>query len=284
LRIWPLFYLGILIAYTNIYISGRFSLGTNEGYSPNIFFSLSFLENYYMIFQNNFPNGAPLRVFWSLCVEEHFYFIWFLLFRMFSLKRLMKVFIILWLTGIAYRIGFYFLFPQKNYYDFDVVSKFDFFCAGGLAGLQVATGFERLKKSIHKINIFARNGFAILVLVFFFFHQLIPGGRITDLYFPIISATFFSGLIVLVATSSSFLHIKETHIFSKLGKISYGLYVYHSVVLVVLLAIINRAGLQFGNTILFFSFCTISFLLTACISFLSFKYFETPFLRLKEKL
>ncbi|MEJ0103357.1 MAG: acyltransferase [Bacteroidota bacterium] len=169
LRIWPLFYLGVLIAYSNIYISGKFSLGTNDGYSPNIFFSLSFLENYRMIFQDNFPNGAPLRVLWSVCVEEHFYFIWFLLFRVFSLKRLTNVFIILWLTGIAYRIGFYFLFPQKSYYDFDVVSKLDFFCAGGLAGLQIATGFEQLKKSIFKINVFTRNGFTIPCVIIFLF-------------------------------------------------------------------------------------------------------------------
>jgi peptidoglycan/LPS O-acetylase OafA/YrhL len=284
LRIWPLFYLGVLIAYANIYISNKYSLGVAEGYSPHFIFSLTFLENYEMIYHDNFPNGAPLRVFWSICVEEHFYFLWLLLFKLVSFKHLSKALIILWLIGILYRIGFYLLLPQSHYYDFDVLSKMDYFCAGGLAGLQIAMHFDYVKQKINCIPGVLRNGFAWLVILFFLFHQFIPFSRTTDLYFPIISAAFFSGFILLIATTSTFFKVRESNIFSRLGKISYGMYVYHTILLVVGLAMIKGLGIQLTNRFIFIVFFLTAFFLTTAVSYFSFKYFETPFLRLKEKL
>ncbi|MBS1935568.1 MAG: acyltransferase [Bacteroidetes bacterium] len=283
LRIWPLFYLGILIAYTNNFISSRLSIGSSAGYTPNFFFSITFLENYQMILHNNFPNGAPLQVFWSLCVEEHFYLLWFLLFRFITLKNISKALIILWLAGIGYRFWFYFQFPDLRYYDIDVISKLDYFCGGGLVGIQVAMHFEKLKKNVLKIHPLIRHCITLIVIFIFLFHHLIEGGRIADLYFPIISSTLFSSLILLVVTSSTFLHFNETHLFSRLGKISYGLYVYHTVIIVSILALIKFLSINFNNPITQYAFYIASFLLTIGVSTLSFRYFEAPFLKLKKR-
>ena len=73
LRIWPLFYAMILFAFLTPYILSLLNItSSNEGYEPNLFSSLFFVENYKMMITDNFPNAAPLRVMWSLCVEEHF--------------------------------------------------------------------------------------------------------------------------------------------------------------------------------------------------------------------
>jgi peptidoglycan/LPS O-acetylase OafA/YrhL len=284
LRIWPLFFLGVFIAYTNNFISSKFHIGSCEGYTPNIFYSLTFLENYQMIMHNNFPNGAPLRVFWSLCVEEHFYLLWFFLFRFISIKHLSKVLAGLWILGIVYRLWFYYQFPNKPvYYDIDVISKLDYFCAGGLIGMQVALNFERLRKRAEKFHSFARYAITSIIILVFLCHQFFDGSRTDDIYFPIITAALFSILILQVATSSTFLYFSETHLFSRLGRISYGLYVYHTVVIVSLLALVKLVNIPFTTDIQKLGLYLLSFLLTISISVLSFRYFESFFLKLKKK-
>ena len=77
LRIWPLYYLMVAIAFLTPYLLSRFNISySNEGYSPNWLWTILFLENYKMIITDSFPNVSPLRVMWSLCVEEHFYIVW----------------------------------------------------------------------------------------------------------------------------------------------------------------------------------------------------------------
>jgi peptidoglycan/LPS O-acetylase OafA/YrhL len=80
------------------------------------------------------------------------------------------------------------------------------------------------------------------------------------------------------------LKVRERNIFSRLGKISYGLYVYHTIVLVLILAAINAMGKPLTNRFIFTGFFATAFIFTIAISYFSFKYFETPFLRLKKKL
>ena len=126
-RIWPLYFLGVFIAYFNNFISARLHMGSGLGYTPNLFFSLTFLENYQILFHDNFPNGAPLRVFWSLCVEEHFYLLWLLLFLFIPARHFIKTAGVLWGVGILYRVWFQFQFPTRVYVGFDILSKLDYF-------------------------------------------------------------------------------------------------------------------------------------------------------------
>jgi peptidoglycan/LPS O-acetylase OafA/YrhL len=283
LRIWPLFFTGIALAYFNNFITAKFHIGSSEGYSPNLFFSITFLENYQMIIHNNFPNGAPLRVFWSLCVEEHFYLLWFIVFKFISIKNLPRMFSILWIAGIAYRIWFYIQFPQKNYYDIDVISKLDYFCAGSFIGWLIAYKPLLIKKAVDSINKTWRNIFTLLILVFFYFYQFVGSRRVDDLYFPIISALVFAILVALVATSSTFIYFSEKNIFSRLGKISYGLYVFHTVVILSLITLAKFIGINLTNWANSILLAVLSFVFTIIVSKLSYQYLESPFLRLKKK-
>ena len=91
-RIWPLFYLMVIIA---LVIPPDFAkeIGyhmNGGGYETDWRYSFSFLENYKMIIMDNVPKTSPLSVFWSLCIEEHFYIIWMIVF--FFLKTILTVF------------------------------------------------------------------------------------------------------------------------------------------------------------------------------------------------
>ncbi|MCX6256393.1 MAG: acyltransferase [Bacteroidia bacterium] len=77
LRIWPIYFLLLLFLYlvpnwilTNIGYIG-------SGYHCDWFYSFSFTENYRMIYLDAMPGIVPLGVIWSLCIEEHFYILWF---------------------------------------------------------------------------------------------------------------------------------------------------------------------------------------------------------------
>ena len=61
LRIWPLFYLMILVAFLTPYLAHLIGFNiSNEGYKPNWLMSGLFLENYKMMITNTLPNTSPL--------------------------------------------------------------------------------------------------------------------------------------------------------------------------------------------------------------------------------
>jgi peptidoglycan/LPS O-acetylase OafA/YrhL len=285
LRIWPLFFVAVIIGYINNAATSFLQVGGSLGYNPNPLFSFTFLENYKMIMEDTFPNGSPLRVIWSVCVEEHFYILWFLLFVFVPFKKIPVACVILWIIGIAYRHAFYFLLPGKIfYYDTDVVSKLDYFCCGGLVGYFTALKPEKIKSWINKIPKILLNTITILIIILFFFHQFfIPENRITDLYEPVISSALFSILIMLIVSSGSFLFFKKENIFSKLGRISYGLYIYHTVIISGLLLLIKHFDINLENYFIYIIFCTVCFICSVLISHISYKYFEQKFLKLKNK-
>lgn len=102
LRIWPLFYLMVIIAFLlpneikNII--GFHMLG--GGYDFDWRYSFTFLENYNMLYVDNFPKTTPLSVFWSLCIEEHFYIFWIICLSLLPIKHFTKLlFVCITLTG-----------------------------------------------------------------------------------------------------------------------------------------------------------------------------------------
>ena len=69
----------------------------------------------------------------------------------------------------------------------------------------------------------------------------------------------------------------ENSVFNYLGKISYGMYMYHTIAVVIGVKISH----SFGNSNLV-SY-PISYILTIIMAGLSYQYFEKPFLKIKDK-
>jgi peptidoglycan/LPS O-acetylase OafA/YrhL len=129
LRIWPLFYLMILFAFATPIILEHLHLpSSNQGYDPNWIVSCLFLENYVMMFTNSFPNASPLRVMWSLCVEEHFYIIWGLFIYLLPLKRIPILIIGSILLASITRIIYY----NFDITCYDIFSNIDYFAFGAI--------------------------------------------------------------------------------------------------------------------------------------------------------
>jgi peptidoglycan/LPS O-acetylase OafA/YrhL len=287
LRIWPLYFLGVAIAYAGNYFSTATGTDSGTGYTPHLLYSVTFVENYRMIFLDTYPSGAPLRAFWSLCVEEHFYILWLLLFTLVKPKYILKALLSLWITGIIYRILFYKFFPGKEVFDTDILSKMDYFCSGGMAGYVLCNYYEESKSILKKIPRNFKKYFMILISAAFFLYQfLFHITRIGAILFPVPSAILFAVLIFLAASSErtgKAGHLNK--ILAKMGRISYGLYVYHTIVITILMKTASHYVIPFtSNKIIFTIFGLLCFIITFGISFISYRYFESYFLKLKPRV
>lgn len=70
---------------------------------------------------------------------------------------------------------------------------------------------------------------------------------------------------------------------SRLGKYTYGMYLLHQVSLLFVMNLMAYWGYHPDSFIAYFIRAVLVFLLTCGISYLSYRFFESPFLRLKSK-
>ena len=94
------------------------------------------------------------------------------------------------------------------------------------------------------------------------------------------------GIIILnIATKSKPVITLENNFFTFMGKISYGLYVYHWIVILTIIEVLKKSYSDFKGDIVEMNIIlyATSITLTIVISYLSFHYLEKPFLQWKTK-
>ena len=90
-------------------------------------------------------------------------------------------------------------------------------------------------------------------------------------------AFIFTLILMNLAKNPASILSLENPVFNYLGKISYGMYMYHTIAVVIGVKISH----SFGNSN-FVSY-PISYILTIIMSGLSYQYFEKPFLKIKDR-
>jgi len=275
LRIWPLFYAMILFAFLTPYILNVIGLtaSSDEGYDPDWLYSIFFLENYKMMMTDTFPNVSPLRLMWSLCVEEHFYIIWGLVFYFLPIRKI-PTFIFLSIV-VANLVRFvYFKFGINA---IDVFSNIDYFAFGAIPAYLLLLKNEVIESVSKKLQLFK---FPFLIFIFFLIFS-IPNFKteIINLVSPFLLGLSFCALITMTLSTKNILFIPNQNILSRLGKYTYGLYLYHVIFINLFIQIFNKTTFK-GNWILL-SFA--SLIVTILVSIASYRLFESPFLKLKKR-
>ena len=69
-------------------------------------------------------------------------------------------------------------------------------------------------------------------------------GSMVDVVAPTVLGGLFAGLLAILLPARTTFGISDTSVFSKLGKYTYGLYLYHTIVINALLQVFRRAGLS----------------------------------------
>ena len=277
LRIWPLYFLIVFIGF--VLFPAIFN-----GYETN--HSLW----HYMLFLANFDEikvglTDPINFLtapWSVAVEEQFYIIWGLL--LFALHRL-KMFK-LW-TVLVLTLLFSLVFSFINYNDvrilyyhtFSVMSNIVIGSALALAYFQKKTWLIKLKNL---------NRWAIVLIYAMGFTMILAKNKIFAGPFAAIEqvgvSIFFAFIIFdQVYLKNSILKVGTLKGFNHLGKMSYGLYLFHLVVIFVCIQLLEETLLKFQATSGILVLLLLSIAGTYLLSYLSFKYFETPFLSLKKR-
>jgi peptidoglycan/LPS O-acetylase OafA/YrhL len=276
LRIWPLYFLIIILA---IFILPYIKLFTLNGFDINVVHSnlatklilyALFLPNIVLSMIGVIPYASHT---WSIGTEEQFYVVWPVFMKYLKKNRIALMIIII----ISYLlIRFFLANPISDFMPYKKIirefwSTFNIDCMaiGGIFG----------------ILLFRNDRFLPLLknnLIFYFSLAFVSILMIKGVYIPYIQAEFFSvffGIIILNFAANENIKISlENKYFNYLGNISYGLYMYHPIGIMMAINLAVTIGYP-SNWLIY----PASLIFTILIAGLSYKYFEAYFLKFKHK-
>jgi peptidoglycan/LPS O-acetylase OafA/YrhL len=283
LRIFPLYYLVVLtvLACTPwLHITWGRQLWhlltyTNHPFPPRHTIYWSFYFGGYVSFVN----------FWSLHIEEQFYFFWpFLVYYFRQPSRLLMVAGGLSLFSIVLRIvlaarGV----PYIGLYS-SLASRTDSLLIGAILALLLYTPFRH---RVLRLAPFALSAFLlVLAALFIQNHGLLwmeaPPTRFS-LQFTLLSLATTALIAVCLDSTSWVTRLFSTPTLRFFGRYSYGMYVYHSVLPIFYMAAFERliAPLAPHPAVQHLLVSFVELTTTIIVSMLSYHFFEMRFLRLK---
>ena len=298
LRIFPLYYFYLLLMWG--VTAWLFTLPYRKNYmrlfQTQLPYALTYVYNFFYG-SSQFEHQKFVEHFWSLSVEEQFYVFWPMLLFLVPKKYLKKLFLFLILLGPVLRVALFFAFK------FHLVWWFRDEAVWGLYAFPFshidafALGAYISRYPIPKAK---KQFFALLVgvpILGFLAQYAATGsfGLWQDFGYPFsLSKAYqfvwgysllnywFAVTIYAVAREGLFNRFLETRLLKYLGKISYGLYVYHLAV-IWFVSRIRDWWPYSGEPLAKFLTALIAFPLTVLIASMSYYLMEKPLLDLKDR-
>ncbi len=240
--------------------------------------SVLFLENYKMMMTHTNPNVSPLGVMWSLCIEEHFYIIWGLLLFFLPVKRILWLVLCCVIAGPACRM----IYTMNGIPTIDVFTNIDLFAYGAIPAYLLISDSGGVERIVGKIKLLWKRLFVVFVIAIVVVLSQ-PHSDTLDIFTTSIAGALFSSLLFLVLPAKDRFRISDTNILSKLGVYTYGFYIYHTLVINLLLRVFEKFGLKVDSLGIAIMYVSLAFVVSITISMLSYHLFEKQFLKLKAK-
>lgn len=279
LRIWPLYYLMVLVAYATPFILEHFLhlSSSSEGYEPSLWVSLAFLENYKMMITGEHANVSPLSVMWSLCIEEHYYLVWGVLLYYLRPKRLPLVIGVCLIVGLLSRWIYYLMGIPAS----DLFTNIDLFAFGAIPAYALVYLPDRLEGVLSSISLLQKRLFVLLLIIVVTLSSQRANSDQDFILLTSLLGGVFMVLITFTLPTQKPLKIGNSSVLSKMGVYTYGLYLYHTLVINLLLKVFAKGGVDINEPIPAVLFFCISLIASLVCSILSYHLFEKLFLKLK---
>jgi len=288
LRIWPLYYLIVLFSFLvlpHLTDVGGYNQAIKQHFGMALLMFLLILPHAaYLLY----PAVLGASQAWSIGVEEHFYLVWPLLVRVFRNHLMplfigligLKLFLLRGLASLAYR-------GELLHFDAGVLSALNFgrellrifqieyMTIGGIAAyLFFEERFRRTSPLLHP----AAQILNFIALVLLVRYNMFQGH-------DLVQAAVFALFIVHIISNQRLRPMLDNRPMRYLGIISYGVYMFHPTIIALLLdglleipSVKGNAGLL--NGLLY----GLTIVATIAVAALSYAFFESPFLKLKNRL
>lgn len=264
LRIFPLYYLGLLIYNFLPYLLG---LKYSSISFDKLWYHYIYLQNFARTF--NWSSVGPAH-YWSLAVEEHFYLFWPAIVYLFFEKNKLRLFIIsFFFIVLAFVLRAYMLNLE---YEINVFTftRIDQLALGCILALLERKGYLNARSRKYFIWTLLIGAIFVISAQTFDYYNL-------NLFKHNAFGLFYFGLIgycITIDEDAMVNRFLNLNLMQFLGRISYGIYIWHMIVILLV-----ESYLKIDNYIL--QFLVIMFF-TIFISATSYYFFEIKFLRLKK--
>lgn len=279
LRIWPLFYFCVFFGFIIFpYLKLYFGQEPNE--TANWVYYVSFLNNFDFI-KNGLPDASILGVLWSVAIEEQFYFVWPIILYILPKNKYWIAFITVLLGCIIFRAIYI--------NDYIVLEHHTLSCVGdlvvGAMGAWLINEKKRFRSFIENMSKEQILILYVLMVVIFLYRKdlLMSNAIIRTVERPMVAVVILFIILEQCFSKNSLFKMKDFKLMSKFGVISYGLYCLQFVGILITLTIARAMELDYHTWQVVFLEMPVSLILTIILAQLSYRFYEKPFLKLKER-
>jgi peptidoglycan/LPS O-acetylase OafA/YrhL len=263
-----------------LFVLPNIDIFTLPGYGKDLIYSNLTLK--IVLFALFFPNLLLVALgvipyashTWSIGTEEQYYLIWPVLlkyvFKKYRIGVMLAIVAFYLLMDEVLSMSYFDSIPYKTIIQgFWATFNIDCMAIGGLFAILLFRNYKILKVLMNKYFFY----FVLLTVV-----VLIIKGVCVPKFHNEFYALLFGIIILNFAANKSIRISLENRFMNYLGNISYGLYMYHPIGIVLSLYIASTIGIL-SNWLLL----PMAVLITVSISAFSYKYFESFFLKFKDK-
>ncbi len=215
LRIFPIYYITLFILLI-------FEKNTDTDIKSSFLYYFTYSQNFFLFFRRSWD--GILSHFWSLAVEEQFYLCWPLIIAFMNKKQLFRVLIVLITVGFVSQI----LLAKIHMVNTLTFVCFDALGLGALLAWQITCEPGQVNRFLYRLNLIT-----IISLIYFvcqlFFKEL---AHLTPRALLPVFSLFVVGHIVCnhQAEKIKLKFILNNRVLIFIGKISYGIYIYHNII------------------------------------------------------
>jgi peptidoglycan/LPS O-acetylase OafA/YrhL len=279
-RIWPLYF--AVVFFGLFFYNGLLPLlgvhyRVEYGLATALLLYSALLPN---LMNSLYTVGGLLNPTWSIGIEEQFYLLWAPTVRQFRGRLPALCWAVLGTSLALFCLNHYDAFSLYPWKGFVGQLKFHYLAAGALC----AWWLRRRREALLRLPPFASRTVQLLLfalLLDFYMTSFIPWRWLGE---EVLQLVIYCWLIVNVAANPANVVPVGARAFDYLGTISYGIYMLHMPAIYATSALFRRTVWWHGKPAMYcLAYYGLVFGLTFLLAHLSYRWFERPFLRLKDR-